>query len=491
MDKRMSDVNLNQGLLRGIRKMFVFSLVSGVISICLPQYLEIPQLAVILPLVCMVIYTKVGYSHSVDTSFVEQFADSVYYLGFLLTLVALVVSLYFYQGDTLESGLLVSNFSLALLTTIFGLAVRIFINNFQIDIHGAERHIMSGVEQAANELVQKAKLISMQLDVSQQETQIAIKRSIEQAAEGMYKSNLIVDKYARTSSEMLHKSIHAISQTSLNASKLLEKNLLDIKLPDEIFVEQLNVPLTLLANRLSESNILFKELNAQQTVVAERVNDITRAMGKTVAEVDILAHSINLFNDKLNVNIEINDNFVKVVKEISELSKNTAKISENLEQQSEKSGLVLENFVKLADATTTLPAEMEAMSDKLVTASAQVTATFQAIGDSTQSGEKIADDLQGISSALANTRETVKEISDFGVHVISSIKRLETFNQIIEKHTLLLENMAEIAQTDIDLAKQHKNEMADILHQSRKSLLLMKQGIAESMPDNNVNQEKD
>lgn len=487
----MSDTTLNQKSLLNIRKMFVAALATGVIGICLPQYLEFPQLAVILPLVCMVLYTKIGYSHSVDTSFLEQFADSVYYLGFLLTLVALVVSLYFYQGDTLESGLLVSNFSLALLTTIFGLAVRIFINNFQIDIYATEKHIMSGVEQAANELVQKAKLISMQLDVSHQETQIAIKRSIEKAAEGMYKSNLIVDKYARTSSEMLHKSMNAMSQTSINATKLLEKNLLDIKLPDEIFVEQLNAPLTLLANRLSESNILFKELNTQQTVVAEKVNGITKAMGKTVAEVDILAHSINLFNDKLNVNTKINDDFVKVVKEISALSKNTAKISENLEQQSEKSALVLGNFIKLADATTTLPANMEAMSNKLTTSSAQVTATFQSIGESTQSGVKIADDLQEISSALANTRETIKEISDFGVHVVSSVKRLETFNQLIERHTLLLENMGEVAQTDIDLAKQHKNEMADILQQSRKSLLLMKQGISESMSGNNVNQEKD
>jgi biopolymer transport protein ExbB/TolQ len=47
---------------------------------------------------------------------------------------------------------------LALITTIFGLAVRIFINNFQLDLNSIERQVMTEVEQAANELVRKAKL---------------------------------------------------------------------------------------------------------------------------------------------------------------------------------------------------------------------------------------------------------------------------------------------------------------------------------------------
>ena len=129
----MSDSKLKQSALFGIRRIFVFALVGGVLGVCVPQYFNYPLFAIFLPLGCMVLYTGFGYAHSVDSIFLEQFADSVYYLGFLLTLVALVVSLYFYQGDTLDSGVLVSNFSLALLTTIFGLTVRIYVNNFQID----------------------------------------------------------------------------------------------------------------------------------------------------------------------------------------------------------------------------------------------------------------------------------------------------------------------------------------------------------------------
>ena len=189
-----------QDFILDVRKMFVTALSGGVLGVCLPQFFNLPLLAVLLPLICMMLYAWFGYLQSNDTPFLEQFADSVYYLGFLLTLVALVVSLYFYQSDTLEAGQLTANFSLALITTIFGLAVRIFINNFQIDLNSIERQMMTGVEHAANDMIRKAKLISMQLDVSHQETQIAIKKSIEFAAEGMQQTALIIDQYAQARS---------------------------------------------------------------------------------------------------------------------------------------------------------------------------------------------------------------------------------------------------------------------------------------------------
>lgn len=456
----MSEDKLKQKSLANIRKMFVWALIVGVLGVCLPQYFNYPQLAIFLPLICMFLYAGFGYSYSVGSLFLEQFADSVYYLGFLLTLVALVVSLYFYQGDTLESGLLVANFSLALLTTIFGLAVRIYINNFQIDVDGAERHIMSGVELAANDLVKKAKLISMQLDVSHQETQAAIRRSVDQAAEGMYQTALTVDKYARTSSETLHNNMLEMNQTMAKAVSTFEQNLLSIKLPDEIFAEQLNVPLDRLVHRLNESQILLKELNVQQSSISQSAQGIVESMGNTVAEVDILGHSMGLFNNKLNANTKVNDELVKVIKEMSSLSKSTAQITENLEQQSEQSTLVLNNFTKLAQS------------------SEQMTGVFESIGTSSHAGARIGDDLQDIAIALANTRETVKQISGFGIHVISSFKRLETFDQLIEHHTQLLKNMGEVAQMDIDLARQHKMEMAEVLQQSRESLLLIQQSIA-------------
>ena len=133
----------------------------------------------------------------------------------------------------------------------------------------------------------------------------------------------------------------------------------------------------------------------------------------------------------------------------------------------------MQNFSKMVAAVNALPEDIEALSLSLKQSSQQVTMTFQTLGDNTASGVRIGNDLQEISTALSNTRETVKQISDFGMHVTSTFKRLENFNRLMEQHTQLMADMGGVAQLDIDLAKQHQQEMAGILQQSRQSLAQM------------------
>lgn len=474
----MSFQTQDQALIRDVRKMFVAALAGGILGVCLPQYFNTPLLAVVLPLSCMILYTWFGYFYSVDSSFIEHFADSVYYLGFLLTLVALVISLYFYQSDTLEAGLLTANFSLALITTIFGLAVRIIINNFQVDLNSIERRMMTEVEHAANDMIRKAKLISMQLDVSHQETQIAIKKSIDVAAEGMQQTAQSIDQYAQARSDALLKHTQKINQTIVRTVSAFEESMQNIKLPAEVFADKLNVPMDRLIKRLDETQILLKELNIGQGKISQSTQGIVASMAKSVVEVDILAQSISVFNDKLYANTRVNEDFTRVVKEISSLSEKICSISENLEQQTEQSGLAMQNFTKVVSAVNSLPDDIETLSLRLGQSSEHVSTTFQSIAANTEAGVQIGQDLQEISDALSNTRETVKQISDFGIHVTSTFKRLETFNQLMEDHTQLMTDMGGVAQLDINLAKKHQLEMAEILKQSRQSLAQMQRDTA-------------
>ena len=466
----MLDKKRQQRQLLDIRKIFVIALAGGVLGVSLPQYFDLPELAVALPLFCMVIYVWRGYSLSNETPFLEQFADSVYYLGFLLTLVALVVALYFYQGDTLDAGLLTANFSLALITTIFGLAVRIFINNFQVDLNHVEHLMMVEVDHAANDMIRKAKLISMQLDVSHQETQIAIKKSIDAAAEGMEATANTIDKYAQVRSKALLQNTQQTHQAIDNAVQMFEEKMQAIKFPQEIFADKLATPLEQIVTCFDETQVLLKEMNAGQVKISQSTKGLVGSITQSVAEVDILAQSIGVFNDKLYANIKINDDFVKVFQDISSLAEKTGDISENIQNQTEQSALAMQNYTKMVAAVDSLPDEVETLAERLKQSSEQISVTFQSLSNNTESGAKISSDLDEITAALSNTRQTVEQISDFGMHVTTTYKRLESFNQLLEQHTQLLADMSGVAQIDIDLAKQHQKEMAEILQKSRQSL---------------------
>ena len=469
----MSFQKFDQGLILDVRKMFVMALAFGVIGVCVPQYFNQPLFAVVLALLCMMIYAWLGYLYSVESAFIEQFADSVYYLGFLLTLVALVVSLYFYQSDSLEASLLTANFSLALITTIFGLAVRIFINNFQLDLNSIERQMMREVEHAANEMIRKAKLISMQLEVSHTETQVAIKKSMNDAIEAMRGTSLMVDQYAQTRSEELLKNTRLTTETIESAVQAFTENIRKMKLPEEIFVEKLNLPLQHLSKRIDETQQLIQHLNDGQGKISLSTQGIVDSMDRSSAEAGILAQSISVLNDKLYAHTKLNDDFVHVVKEVALLAEKTSGISENLQQQADQSISAMQNFSKMVVAVKTLPDDIDTLSHSLKQSSVQVTEMFQALGDKTESGSKIANDLQLIAESLTSTRVLVEKISDFGIHVTSTVKRLETFSSLMERHTELMADMGGVAQLDIDLAKQHQQEMQGILRQSRQALAQM------------------
>lgn len=95
----------------------------------------------------------------------EDFADSFYYLGFLLTLVALVGVLV-QLGDGGEDllGTVLSQFGLALVTTVIGLTGRVALIMFRSDVENVEDAARHRVEQAYDSLTQSLDRMAAEAD---------------------------------------------------------------------------------------------------------------------------------------------------------------------------------------------------------------------------------------------------------------------------------------------------------------------------------------
>ncbi|MGR9115357.1 MAG: hypothetical protein ACU85E_06290, partial [Gammaproteobacteria bacterium] len=140
-----------------------------------------------------------------------------------------------------------------------------------------------------------------------------------------------------------------------------------------------------------------------------------------------------------------------------------------------------DRFAKLLDSIERLPDETERTVEKLRHASNDVVELFSHIGGHSQHGRQIGSDLEAIAEALAKTQFTVKQISDFGLHVTSAFKRLESFNQAIELHTKNLAAMGDMVNTDIELTRKHQQEMAEILEHSRTTMALLNRHFVDSI----------
>ena len=115
----------------GIKSLFLLVFLSGSALVLLGTFFNYDVIVLILLLFFMLSYFISG-NILVKNSQIskEQFADSNYYLGFLFTLVSLSSSLIWIVLEQSYLDDLIGNFGIALLTTVFGLFIRVYIINF-------------------------------------------------------------------------------------------------------------------------------------------------------------------------------------------------------------------------------------------------------------------------------------------------------------------------------------------------------------------------
>lgn len=100
----------------------------------------------------------------------DQAGDNVYYLGFLYTLTSIGVSLYQFTGAA-SADEIVSNFGIAISSTIAGLTLRIAINQMRSDPAQVERIARHELSAASRRLRQELETITSELGLLSRTTQ--------------------------------------------------------------------------------------------------------------------------------------------------------------------------------------------------------------------------------------------------------------------------------------------------------------------------------
>jgi hypothetical protein len=124
-----------------LRKAFIQHGIAGTFLIVLLRLFEAHILvAVILcaALMCSYLYQfkKGGEPHGLT----DTFADSVYYLGFILTLLSLIISMMFFDvGEgAISASYILAQFGAAMTTTLLGMVFRIYYKQFDITLESAQ-----------------------------------------------------------------------------------------------------------------------------------------------------------------------------------------------------------------------------------------------------------------------------------------------------------------------------------------------------------------
>lgn len=168
-----------------------FFLGGGVLILLMKSLTASPLLAVLLPIVLMGSYACLLVEWPDLRPKVDFAGDNFYYLGFLYTLISLAISLYQFNTEGATSSI-ITNFGLALTSTILGLAGRILLNQprdeeeaearAREDLARANRRLRAEMEYSIDEFQQfrvEAKLVFEQLDRGVAAAGVALERQLE------------------------------------------------------------------------------------------------------------------------------------------------------------------------------------------------------------------------------------------------------------------------------------------------------------------------
>ncbi|MFC4352284.1 hypothetical protein ACFOW6_12110 [Fodinicurvata halophila] len=161
---------------------------------------------IILPLALMLLYLVVCHFSRRLRLRPDQIGDNIYYLGFLYTLVSLAVALYYFsEEEALEH--IISNFGIALGTTILGVALRVVMHQMREDPIDAEQEARSELVEASSKLRSELSSITTQFSSFSH----AMRQSVEEAMESVGQS---AQSVLRESTEEFRQSTEQLSETS-------------------------------------------------------------------------------------------------------------------------------------------------------------------------------------------------------------------------------------------------------------------------------------
>ena len=156
---------------RGVLAFFIAAAL-GMTFIVLAKLSTLSQLEVTaVPIGILLAYAVVLFRWRRLTLRDDQAGDNLYYLGFLYTLTSIAVSLYQFSLAEDAQEHIITNFGIAIATTIVGLALRVMFNQMRQDPAEVERVARAELAEAARRLRREIDSVVMELNVFQRTTQ--------------------------------------------------------------------------------------------------------------------------------------------------------------------------------------------------------------------------------------------------------------------------------------------------------------------------------
>ncbi|MCI0654156.1 MAG: hypothetical protein L0Y38_09150 [Methylococcaceae bacterium] len=402
------------------RKVFMLALIAGTLAIGYSQYFKNELASVLIPLLLMIGYLAIGIRYAGSGEQVEQFADSIYYLGYLFNLVALTASLLAFRTSEIEFNLLIVNFALALVTTIFGLSARIVIVNFR---HApSDRNTLQDIlDHQTAKLVNTASRIARELE--------SVSREIVEHHKAVADENTLrIETAYRTLDSLSEKAAHSIRVIADSATNEISQTLGELR------------------DRLESAVLLFRS-------VEQRIEGAGLA--------------VHGFNEQLDIDRSARQKLVELARTMSEVIASSTSLTRELHQQTEHSHQILNTLSLIAGQMNRIPAEVDVTTSAIRQSTRTLIKSTTALAS--HSGT-VREHLDGFSKDLAELHHRFQGLNTLTGRIDQTAESLASLIETLQSRSGSLSGLERSAREQLEMISRHQQDFQRILAESRAGL---------------------
>lgn len=418
-----------------VQKLFAIAVLLKVVSAFLGWRLQMQwSLGLVLPLLVMLAYIALGLRRQDRDVTDEKFADSCYYLGFIFTITSIVFSLFDLPdiGERIRD--IAVRFGAAMVSTVLGLAVRVYLVSFRPDssdaLKDAEDAVLEAAQKFREQLVmayEKLGDFQSQVTVATQTSVEAVKLQVERltqdhsarmervfvdlnernqqavtqalsevssASSSMAQS---VDSYA----ESMKSSLQSLGDKVDSFGDAVTQRLKTTTFPDDYFASRLAAPLEQLK---AASSQVFEQVQSAASGASEAATVLTAAIRKLKTKANQAEESLDTVVRLAAAQHSLFDTSAAQLEQLEKLGDVLAEVQHALQASTTASAANAANNDEVQVRVTAVVSAVETSQKAVVDAMGQVSSRLDAErGASSSLGRQV-------QSAEAATKELAQEL---------------------------------------------------------------------------------
>lgn len=315
-----------------VQKLFLIVLTLKVFSSGLGWYFGFPwSLGFWIPLALMSVYIVLGLKRHDNDVTDEKFADTCYYLGFIFTITSIIFSLFDLPQIGVKIQDIAVRFGAAMVSTVLGLGVRVYLVSFKRDVADAIRDAEDAVIETSHKFREQLVIAFEKLRDFQSEVDVASKATVERVnmqVEALSKNHadkltgFFTDLTARNQEAFTH-ALAEVKAASLRLSGSVDgysqgmrANLTSIETKVSAFTEAVTDRLktTTFPDDYFSRN-LAAPLNQLQSAANVISGTIQRASTEVGASSVVLSGALKKLRDKANATEQSLDTVLKLTEQ--------------------------------------------------------------------------------------------------------------------------------------------------------------------------------